>query len=103
LVGEELYMVADNGIASCLDARTGDVHWTERLGGKFSASPVLAADRIYLFSEDGATTAVEPGRQFRPLAENQLDGRIMATPAFVDGSVILRTDTHLYRIQGAAS
>ena len=98
VVADELTMVADNGIATCLDARTGDEHWTERLGGSFSAAPVFAAGRIYLFSENGTTTVIQPGKQFRQLAANTLEGRIMATPAFVDGSVLLRTDTHLYRI-----
>ncbi len=98
LVGDELYMVADNGIATCLDARSGEVHWTERLDGSFSAAPVHAAGRIYFFSESGTTTVIQPSKEFRRLAENSLDGRIMATAAFVDGSVFLRTDTHLYRI-----
>ncbi|MCH5378119.1 MAG: PQQ-like beta-propeller repeat protein, partial [Planctomycetes bacterium] len=89
---------ADNGVASCLNARTGDIRWTERLGGNFSASPVHAAGRVYLFSENGTTTVIEPSGEFHQLAENPLDGRIMATPAFVDGSIFLRTDTHLYRI-----
>lgn len=99
VVGDELYMMADNGIASCLDARTGRECWTQRLGGTFSASPVYAAGRIYLFSEDGITSVIQPGREFRRLARNQLDGRILATPAFVDGDLILRTDTNLYRIR----
>ncbi|MCL4203777.1 MAG: PQQ-binding-like beta-propeller repeat protein [Pirellulaceae bacterium] len=98
VVDGHLYMVADNGIATCLDASSGSEHWTERLGGSFSAAPVAAAGRIYLFSEDGTTTVIQPGTPFRQLAANKLDGRIMATPAFVDSSIFLRTDTHLYRI-----
>jgi hypothetical protein len=92
-------MVADNGIATCLDAATGQEHWTERLGGMFSAAPVFAAGRVYLFSESGTTTVLAPGKEFRQLAANTLDGRIMATPAFAGDSLLLRTDTHLYRIE----
>src|SRR5262249_13430413 len=46
LVGDELYMVNDLGVASCLDAKTGKVHWQERIGGAQSASPVYGAGRI---------------------------------------------------------
>ena len=53
LVGDELYIVNDGGIASCLDATTGALHWQQRLGGNFSASPVFADGRIYFLSEEG--------------------------------------------------
>ena len=42
---------------------------------------------------------IRAGRQFEKLAENQLQGPVVATPAIVDGTIYLRTDTHLYRIQ----
>src|SRR5262245_12851068 len=51
LVGDEFYMVSDLGIATCLDAKTGKIHWQERLGGNFSASPVFADRRIYFLNE----------------------------------------------------
>ncbi len=98
IVGDELYFVSDVGVANCVDARTGEIHWSERLAGAFSASPVYADGRIFFFGEDGTTTIVQPGKQFVPLAENSLDGRIMASPAMLDGLILLRTDTHLYRI-----
>ena len=97
--GDELYTVTDGGVASCLDARTGTVHWAERISGSYSASPVLVDDRIYFFSEDGTTTVVQPGKQFHSLAENKIDGRIMASVAIADGAFFLRTGTHLYRIE----
>jgi outer membrane protein assembly factor BamB len=99
LLDAALYMVADNGVASCLDVRTGEVHWTRRLGGSYSAAPVSAGDWIYFFGEDGTTTVIEPGRKFSQVAKNSVNGRIMSTPAFVDGTVFLRTDTHLYAIR----
>lgn len=103
LIGEELYLVSDNGIASCLDAVTGTLHWQERLGGNFSASPTYADGRIYLLDEEGTTTILDPGREFKKLATNTLDGRTLATPAFVDREIYLRTDSHLYRIQKSES
>lgn len=98
LVGEELYWVSDDGMASCAEARTGQIHWQERLGGTHLATPIYAQGRLYFWGQDGKTTVVKAGTQFERLAENSLEGPLIATPAIVDGSVFLRTDTHLYRI-----
>jgi outer membrane protein assembly factor BamB len=98
-VGDELYMVADRGIASCLDARTGKVHWSQRLGGNFSASPVLADGRIHFQSEEGVTTVVQPGKLFRSLAVNDLGERTLASMAVAEGAIFIRTEQRLYRIQ----
>jgi outer membrane protein assembly factor BamB len=103
LVGEELYVVTDKGIATCLDARTGAVRWTERLGGNFSSSPLFADGRIYVGNRDGQTFVLRPGPEFALLATNQLDGRIFATPAAVDRAIYLRTDEALYRIEKPAA
>jgi outer membrane protein assembly factor BamB len=97
-VGDELYVVNDGGIASCIDARTGAVIWQQRLGGTYSASPVFADGRIYFLAEQGVTTVIAPGRDFRRLATNQLDGGLLASMAISSGSFFLRTDSHLYRI-----
>ncbi len=99
LVGDELYLVDDDGIATCLDAVTGTQHWQKRIGGNFSASPTLADGKIYLLDEEGKTTVIAPGKKYEVLATNTLEGRTLATPAMVDHSVFLRTDTHLYRIE----
>jgi outer membrane protein assembly factor BamB len=95
LVGDLLYLVSDNGIASCVRAATGEVCWTQRLAGPHSASPVCAAGRIYFFGEDGTTTVIHPGPEYQQLAENRVRGRIMASPAFVDDTILLRTDSAL--------
>jgi outer membrane protein assembly factor BamB len=99
LVGDELYLVSDNGIATCLDAVSGEQHWQERIGVNFSASPTLADGRIYLLDEKGTTTVLAPGKTFETLATNALEGRTLATPAMVDNAIFLRTDTSLYRIE----
>jgi outer membrane protein assembly factor BamB len=99
LVGDEIYVVSDGGIATCLDAKTGKQHWQKRLGGNFSASPIFAAEKIYFLDEDGATTVIAPGKKFRELAKNKVTGRTLASLAPVEGAIFLRTDTHLYRIE----
>ncbi|MBL8820290.1 MAG: PQQ-binding-like beta-propeller repeat protein [Planctomyces sp.] len=99
IVGDELYFVSDNGIASCVDARTGERHWMERLGGNFSSSPVFTNGRILFMNETGTATWVAAGKQFRKLNENQLSGRTFATPAFSSGAMFLRTDEFLYRFE----
>jgi outer membrane protein assembly factor BamB len=100
LVGDDLYLVSDGGIASCLDARTGRVYWQERLGGAFSASPVHAGGRVYFQSEDGVGTVLKAGRRFERVARNALEERTLASYAAVDGALFLRTAKHLYRIEG---
>lgn len=102
LVGDELYTVSDNGIASCLDARTGGVRWQVRLGHSFSASPVLADGRLYFLDEDGRTTVLRPGTNPSPLAVNSLDGGTLASMAVSARSFFIRTATHLYRLSAAA-
>ncbi len=98
LVGDELYMMNDIGILSCLDARTGMTLWQARLPGNYSASPVFADGRLYFQSEEGVTTIVAPGKEFRRLSVSRLDGAMLATMAVSDASMFIRTDTHLYRI-----
>jgi outer membrane protein assembly factor BamB len=98
IVGDEIYVVNDGGIASCLDARTGDTHWQQRLGGEYSASPLFADGRIYFLDEEGTATAIAPGKAFVRLATASLDGATLASIAVADGSLFIRSDTHLYRI-----
>jgi len=99
IVGDELYMVSDRGVLACLDAPTGIERWTQRLGGNHSASPVYADGRMYWCSEEGQVFVLDPGREFKLLATNRLDGRLLASPAVADNALIFRTDTHLYRIE----
>jgi outer membrane protein assembly factor BamB len=100
LVGAELYVVTDNGIASCVDATTGTILWQQRLNGSFSASPLFADGRVYFLSEDGVATVIAPGREFKALAVNRLDGTTLASIAVAGRSFYIRSSTHLYRIDG---
>jgi outer membrane protein assembly factor BamB len=98
-----IYMINDTGVASCVDAKTGTLVWQSRVAGTFSASPLYAAGRVYLFDEDGKTTVLEAGREFKVLAENLLDNGFMASPAVVGDALILRTSKDLYRIEQSAT
>lgn len=97
LSGDSLFCVSDGGIATCADLRTGEVRWTERLPGNYSASPVLAEGRLYFQSETGIGTVVKAAATFESLATNTLDEPTLASPAFIDGAVILRSEKHLWR------
>jgi outer membrane protein assembly factor BamB len=100
LAGDLLYLIADDGIATCLEARSGKAAWQERLGGSYYASPLMADGRIYAVNTKGVTTVLEAGRQFKVLSTNALGGdRVWASPAVYDKALFLRTETHLYRIE----
>ena len=103
LVGGELYTVSDGGVASCLDARTGAEVWRERLGGEVSASLLYANGRVYYFDREGTTTVIMPGREFQKVAQNLLDDGCMASAAALGGALIIRTRSHLYRLQAPTS
>ncbi len=99
VVGDHMYMVNDKGIVSCLDVKTGKPTWTHRLGGRNTASPIHAGGRIYLCGEDGPIHVIAANpEEFQLLAENKLDAGSMASPAVLEDSLIVRTKTHLYRI-----
>lgn len=99
LVDDLLYMVNDEGGVICMEPKTGNQVWRGRLKGKHSASPIYGAGRIYLISEKNLTTVIQPGREFKVLAENQLEERVMATPAVAGAAIILRSKTRLYRLE----
>ncbi len=99
VVGDLLFCVSDAGIASCVEAKTGEVVWSERLGGNFSASPVYAAGRIYFQNETGSTFVIKPTRQFELLFTNEIGERTLASPAPAEGSLFIRGERHLFKIQ----
>lgn len=100
LVGDLIYSSNDQGIVAAIDATTGEVVWQERIkGGVFTASPVYAAGKLYFCSEDGQTVVIAPGRKYKELAINKLGDGFMASPAVIDGALLLRTTSALYRIE----
>ncbi len=94
-----LYILSNNGEATCLDATNGQEIWRQRLGGQFMASPVYADGRLYYCSVQGKTSVVKAGRDYELLAENRLEAGFMASPAVAGKAFFLRTKTHLYRIE----
>jgi outer membrane protein assembly factor BamB len=98
VLGNEIYFVSDAGIATCADARTGTVHWVERLGGNFSASPFSAEGHIYFLNESGETFVLRASKQFELIEKNALNERALASCTPTDKSLFLRTEKHLFRI-----
>lgn len=98
LLGERLFHVGDAGTATVLDALTGKAVWQKRLGGEFSASPIVADGRIYCPNQEGQTFVVTATEPYEVIAENTLAEGCMASPAAYDGAIFLRTKGHLYKI-----
>jgi outer membrane protein assembly factor BamB len=98
-----IFMVSDDGIINCIDAATGEGVWQKRVGGAFAASPICGDGRLYFCDQDGQTTVIKPGRKFELLATNTLDDGCMASPAVDGKTILLRTKTHLYRIESGAA
>ena len=98
--GTYFYIVRDNGVMWCLDAKTGKPIWgPQRLRpGTYSSSLVLADGKLYISNEDGLTSVVKAGPAFELLAENPLDDYILSSPAISDGQIFIRTAAHLWAI-----
>lgn len=99
VVGEEIYFVADNGILTCADAKTGTVHYSERCTGPISASILAADGKLYLQDEKGLGVVVKPGRTFQVLASNDLGERTLASYAVAGSDLLIRTEGNLYRVK----
>ncbi|WP_461784052.1 PQQ-binding-like beta-propeller repeat protein [Prosthecobacter sp.] len=93
-----LFYVDDGGIVSCVDVKTGEAFYRERIGGKFSASPILADGKLYFSSREGVVTVIAASKQFKILSQNTLDGSLMASPIADGSALFLRTDKALYKI-----
>jgi outer membrane protein assembly factor BamB len=99
LVGEYLYVLTDNGVLSCYEARTGRRLYQRRVpagGGAYTASPVAADGKLFLASEDGEVHVVKAGSSFALLASNHVGEPLLATPAIAQGMVIVRGRRHLF-------
>lgn len=99
LVGDLIYMASDAGVGCCVEARTGERVWQERLGSQYSASPIHAGGHIYFFDQEDSGHVLEPGRKLKVLSVNKLADGCMASPAVSAGCLFVRTKTHLYCIE----
>jgi outer membrane protein assembly factor BamB len=83
-------------VAACLKADTGELVWQERVGGNFSASPVAAAGRIYFLGDNGETTVIAAGPEFKVLAKNPLGEKVQASLAISQQRLFVRTADNLF-------
>jgi outer membrane protein assembly factor BamB len=93
-----IYMMGDVGVATVVDAKTGERVWQERIGGVYSASPIAGDGKIYFFSENGETVVLSAGRAPDILARNTLTARVLGSPAISGGRMFIRADNTLIAI-----
>lgn len=96
--GDWFFVVADNGIGSCFEAKTGKLMWKERFGRRHSASGVAAGGHVYFVDDDGETFVVKAGPTFELVSQNSLGEACFASPAVSRGQLFIRTASHLYCI-----
>ena len=103
IVDSKVFVMEDSGIASCFDAASGEQLWKKRIGGKYSASPILIGSHILVGSHEGKLTILDLSKDGKMISENEIEGQIMASPAVVNNALILRTDKAIYRIESKQS
>ena len=99
IVDDLMFMVNEGGVASCIEAKRGNLVWKGRVGGNHWASPLYAGGNIYFFSMEGRVSVISAGREFKLLARNEFDGEFIASGAVAGNALILRSLTHLYCIK----
>lgn len=95
---DKIYSLTDNGVLTCIDAETGKDIWTGRIGGNFVASPLVANDLVYVSDENGRTTVIKTGDEFKIVGKNQLEEGGKASLAVGNGAIFLRSSGHLYKL-----
>jgi len=93
-----LFLATEAGVVKCLKAATGQIIWRNRLGGRYSASPIWADGKLYFLSEKGKTTVVEAGPEFKIVTENELKEKCCAGPAISQKNIFIRSENNLYCI-----
>lgn len=99
VVGKLLFMVDDRGFASCVDAETGEVHWSQRVGGNYGASPIVLGDKLLVISLKGKATVLRASTEYEQLGSIELGDAVQATPAVADGRLLLRIGNTLSALQ----
>ena len=101
VAGGKIYVCRDRGEVVCVDAKTGEKLWGQRLerhGVDYSSSPVLAGGHIYATREDGKTFVLDVSEGGKLVAANELGEQTVATPVFTDGKILIHTMESLYCI-----
>ncbi|MGQ9574557.1 MAG: outer membrane protein assembly factor BamB family protein [Thermoguttaceae bacterium] len=96
--GRLVFLWQDRGVVTCLDAPSGKVHWRQRIGGEFFASPIRVGDRLYCVSRTGEMVVLAAAERFELLARFPLGEPSHSTPAVADGVMYLRTASRLMAI-----
>ena len=95
-----VYLCSENGVLSCIDAKTGQTLYKERFHTqRHRASPIYGDGNIYLTGRDGLVTVVKAGRHFERVAQNPLEEPITASPIVSDGTLYLRSFEALWAIK----
>ncbi|HKY04146.1 MAG TPA: PQQ-binding-like beta-propeller repeat protein [Blastocatellia bacterium] len=100
IAGDYLYAVKNGGVMTCLNARTGEVAWQQRIpaGGEYYASLIAADGKVYALSEEGKATVVAAKPTYELLGTNNMGERCMASPAISDGQIFIRSDNTFFCI-----
>lgn len=97
--GGYLYLVDDTGSLTCRDGKSGELKWREKIPGNFSSSPVMIGNKLYLATEDGVAYVAEVSPKGGKIVfELEMEERIFASPAVIDGALFLRSEEHLWKI-----
>ena len=97
--GGYLYLVDDTGSLTCRDGKSGELKWREKIPGNFSSSPVMIGNKLYLATEDGVAYVAEVSPEGGKIVfELEMEERIFASPAVIDGALFLRSEEHLWKI-----
>ena len=97
-IGGHVFLIDDRGTASCLEMKTGNVLWRERITGPTYTSPVSDGDRIFAISRKGELVVLKAAPEFVELGRYQFPEGTHATPAIAHGALFVRTFTRLMRI-----
>ena len=95
----QIFSISDKGIIYCFDAKTGEELNRGRIGGNFSASPLLAGGNLYLSSREGKMTIVKCSADLETIGTQDFGGSIMASPVLVGNDLLVRTEKKLIRIK----
>jgi outer membrane protein assembly factor BamB len=94
-----LFIVKENGMAACIEPKSGEIVWQKSIGRSFSASPVVAEGRVYFLSEQGETTIIEAGREYKEVGKSTLKDLCQASMAVSQKQLFIRTARDLYCIK----
>ena len=100
-VGNQIYTIKNGGIITCIDARTGKIIFTDRIGaaGAYIASPLYANGHVYFPSFNGKITVIKPGDELDIVAQSDLKEKIAASPVALGNTLFIRTETGLYAFE----